>query len=107
MRENKSIPEREISSAKGRALQILRTLVTKRMIANMETTPVAAMLLPNNRDGSGLNSEGSQTSSGRNNAQNAMAQHISAFPDSIAFREVHAPNRSTKICVKSSDTNIW
>src|ERR1700730_11155470 len=107
MRESASSPKNKVSNASGRAFQTFRTLVSKRMIARTETTPVGAIKSPNKREGSGLNSEAVQTSSGSKKAQPVMAMHKSVFPQSIVFKDVHTPNRSVKICTSNSDTNIW
>src|SRR6266850_5955014 len=107
MSEKASSARKQDNSERGRTFEILRTLVSKRMIASTETTPVGAMKSPNNREGSGLNSEGVQTSSGSKKAQIPMVMHKSAFPQSIVFRDVHTPKRSTNICANNSEMSIW
>src|SRR5207302_5578829 len=107
MRESASSPRNRVSDASGRSDQTFRTHTSKRMMANTETTPGGEISSRNKRDGSGLNSEAVHTSSGNRNAQVAMEMHRSAFPQSMVFKDVQAPNRSMKICVGISDTRIW
>ena len=68
MRENASSQRNKANDASGRTFQTFRTLVNNRMMANTATTPVWAMLPPNKREGSGLNSEAVHTSSGSKKA---------------------------------------
>src|SRR6267378_7388641 len=103
MRERTRRLKNKTSNKSGIGFQILRTLVSNKMIANTETTPVEAMSSPFKRDGSGLKSERVQTISGARNAQIAMAIHRRAFPQSIAFKHDCTPNRSANICVNRSE----
>ena len=105
MRERTRRLKNKASNESGIAFQILRTLVSNKMIANTEATPVEAMSSPYKRDGSGLKSENVQTISGARNAQIAIPIHRRAFPQSIAFKHDCTPNRSTKICVNRHDTS--
>src|SRR5260370_42321463 len=105
MRERTRRLKNKASNESGIAFQIFRTLVSNKMIANTETTPVEAMSSPYKRDGSGLKSENVQTISGAKNAQIAMAIHRRAFPQSIVFKDARTPNRSANICVNRSETN--
>ena len=107
MRERARRPRNKASRDSGRTLQIFRTVVSKRMIANRETTPVGAMSAPNKREGSGLKSEAVQTISGTRRAQIAMATHSSVFPQNNAFKDVATPKLSRKTCVNNRETNIW
>src|SRR5205807_10143892 len=106
MREKTRRLRNKAENKSGIAFQIRRTLVSNRMMARTETTPVGAMRSPDTRAGSGLSSVDDQTISGARNAQIAMAMHRSAFPQSIAFIAARTPNRSTKICVKRSDKRV-
>src|SRR6267154_576833 len=107
MRERARRLRNKASSDSGRTLQIFRTVVSKRMIANTETTPVGAMSSPNKREGSGLKSEAVQTASGTRKAQIAMAIHSSVFPQNNAFKDVATPNLSRKNCGNNRETSIW
>src|SRR5690242_5478056 len=104
MSERARRPRNKASSDSGRTLQIFRTVVSKRIIANTETTPVGAMSAPNKREGSGLKSEAVQTTSGTSNAQIAMAVHRSAFPQNNVLKDLATPKLSKKNCVNNSET---
>src|SRR5205085_3073586 len=106
MREKTRRLRNKAKNKSGIAFQIRRTLVSNRMMASTETTPVGAMRSPDTRAGSGLTSVDDQTIWGAKNAQTAMAIHRSAFPQSIVFKDAHIPNRSAKICVKRIDTRV-
>src|SRR5437764_15011507 len=105
MRDRTSRLKNKASNKIGMGFQIRLTLVSKRMIANMETTPVEAMSSPYRRGRSGPASETVQTTAGARNEQIALAKQLRAFPQRISGNNASGPKRFMQVWENKTDTS--